>query len=456
MHPTRSISACTLALSAIGIALASAGAQAQNIKPPKAQLWLDVSTGSMAGMPEIEMPAGMGGGMLGGMMGGGGGGMMGGGGSPSSYGQARGMNIMPPRVLDIAFYNSLKPGAEAAQAIPPGMRMGESLPLLPPKPQAASREREPGDVPQDIERPKGRILIYWGCGETVRPGQPRVIDLSRAGAADFGAAFAGRHAPDRGAKVGSQHVLYPNERNTITIPRDASLVGEHQVRGEGVPASMRFTLSEPQNLMPPIQLKSGGNLQESVPLSWDAVPHARAYYLHAMSSSGTDMVMWSSAETPDTGMGLFDYLPNGTIEKWTRDRVLLGSDVTRCAVPKGIFAPAAGARGEATPMLRMIAYGGESNFVHPPRPKDPKATWEPEWAVRVRVKAHTMAMLGQEAAASSGGRSRGRRGAEQAAPQSPQPPQAEPQQAGSEQDKANENPLMQVNPGAILKGLFGR
>src|SRR4051812_42721550 len=88
------------------------GLQAQNVKPPKAQLWMDVSTGSMAGMPEMEMPAGMGGAIAGMMMGGGGAR----GGALTSYGMARGMNVMPPRVLDIAFYNSLKPGAEAAQA----------------------------------------------------------------------------------------------------------------------------------------------------------------------------------------------------------------------------------------------------------------------------------------------------------------------------------------------------
>jgi hypothetical protein len=81
-----------------------------------------------------------------------------------------------------------------------------------------------------------------------------------------------------------------------------------------VPSSLKFALSEAQNLMPAIQLNSAGKVQDSIALSWAPVPYARAYYLHAMSHSGNDMVMWSSAETPDTGMGLFDYLPNGTID----------------------------------------------------------------------------------------------------------------------------------------------
>jgi hypothetical protein len=432
-----------MALFAAALGVASAAATAQNVKPPKAQLWMDVSTGTMAGMPEMDLPAGMGG-MLGGMMGGGGGAR---GGAPTAYGVARTPNIMPPRVLDIAFYNRLKPGVEAAQAIPPGMRMGDALPLVPPKPEVVTREREPGEVPQDVQRPKGRILIYWGCGDSVRPGQPRIVDLARAGPSEFATAFAGRHAPDRGAKVGPQYALYPNDRNTVVLAKDSSLVGEHQVRGDGVPSSMKFTLGEAQNVMPAIQLTTQGKPQDSIMLNWQPVTNARAYYLHAMAQSGDDMVMWSSAETPDTGMGLFDYLPNATIERWTRDRVLLGADATSCAVPKGIFAAPAGATGrEVTPMLRMMAYGGESNFAYPPRPADPKAVWEPEWAVRVRLKSHAMAMLGQEMGEGRAARAPSRRGQPAAAA-------ADGTQAEQPQD---DKPGLPINPGAILKGLFGR
>jgi hypothetical protein len=427
-------------------ACCSGALQAQGTaKPPKAQLWIDVSTGSMAGMPDMDMPAGVPGGLAGMMMGGRGAPGAAGGAS-KSYGLARGMNVMPPRVLDIAFYNSLNPGAEAAQAIPAGMRMGESLPLLPPPPREVTRsEREPTEPPPEVQRPKGRILVYWGCSETVRAGQPRVIDLARGSPADFASAFAGRHASDRGPRVGASHVLYPNERNSVMLARDSSLVGEHQVRGEGVPSSMKFTLGEAQDVMPAIQLQSKGTLQDSVALNWQPVRNARAFYLHAMSSSGEDMVMWSSAETPDTGMGLFDYLPNGTIEQWTKQRVLLGADTTSCAVPKGIFAPAAGGTGgrEATPMLRMIAYGGESNFAYPPRPSDPKAVWEPEWAVRVRTKAQTMAMLGQEMGEAASARQRPRARTEE-------PPPA----TGAEQPRPV--PGLPVNPGAILRGILGR
>jgi len=54
--------------------------------------------------------------------------------------------------------------------------------------------------------------------------------------------------------------------------------------------------------------------------------------------------------------------------------------------------------------VRMIAYGPELNLAHPPRPADPKARWEPDWAVRVRIKSTGMTVLGEEAAVSGGQR----------------------------------------------------
>ena len=63
--PMRTLALCILATAC------STALRAQNARPPKAQLWIDVSTGTMAGMPEMDMPAGMGGmGGMGGMLGG--------------------------------------------------------------------------------------------------------------------------------------------------------------------------------------------------------------------------------------------------------------------------------------------------------------------------------------------------------------------------------------------------
>ena len=70
------------------------------------------------------------------------------------------------------------PAAETA--IPPGMAMGPVLLLKTPKPEKA-QPYQPDKEPEDFERPKGKILLFWGCGETARPGQPLVIDFAQHG-----------------------------------------------------------------------------------------------------------------------------------------------------------------------------------------------------------------------------------------------------------------------------------
>jgi hypothetical protein len=258
-------------------------------------------------------------------------------------------------------------------------------------------------------------------------------------------------------------VLFPNERNRVSLSRESSLIGEHQIQGDGVPPSFKFALAAAQDVMPAIELQSSGSPKDSIALNWRSVNQARAYFLHAMGSVGeNDMVMWSSSEIPDSGMGLFDYLPNGTIDRWVKDKVLLTPETTQCAIPRGIFAAkegGSGRRGDSGGMLRMIAYGSESNFVHPPRPADPKAVWEPDWAVRVRVKSSTLAMLGEETGSSGARRARGSR-------PSPADTNAPPPAVGQEGSAAAPgapsspsitdvlNPL--GNTGNVLKGLFGR
>lgn len=420
-----------------------AWAQPQQVRPPIAHYWVDLATHAMAGMPEMpDMPA------MPGMPGAGGMPGMGAGPGSSPWGQTRLMS--PGRHVDLALYTKAKPaGSDATHAIPPGMRMGTSLPLVPV--QAPPRTREPGEPGDDTpEKPKGRILIYWGCGETVRAGQPRIIDLAGA-PTEFGRAFAGKFAPDRGARVGPGYSLWPNERNRATVPRAASLVGEHTVTGEGVPPALRFAIGAAHDLMPPIALSASAKLAESVSLRWTAVPNAHGYFLHVMASAGDDLILWSSAETADTGMGLFDYLSPGTAARWVRERVLLAPAQTSCAIPKGVLTEA---RDGA--MLRMIAYGGELNLVHPPRPTDPRTPWEQEWAVRVRTKSTTMAMLGEEIEATPpGADSSGAPGR----PDAPAMPSAQPSAPPSEPDKPAAGPipgLPGVNPGSILRGIFGR
>ncbi len=66
-------------------------------------------------------------------------------------------------------------------------------------------------------------------------------------------------APDRSVRTAERHAIYPNDKNTVNLSKDSSLTGEHQIIGDGVPAIMRFTLNQAQDIMPAIALQSSGN-----------------------------------------------------------------------------------------------------------------------------------------------------------------------------------------------------
>jgi len=379
-------------------------------KPPIAQFWMDVATNNMSIPGMGDMDSGVGG-MFGGM-----------------FGATKMGAGMPGKLLDTALYTRNKPaGTEGSHAIPPVMNMGSALPLIPVVPTAgrAGETHEGG-----MEKPRGRLVFYWGCGTTVRPGQPRVVDFSKSSPEEWGRFMAGRFAPDRGAKAVAGRSVWPNERDSQRVPKEASLEGDHAVSGEGVPPGLRFALREAYDFMPRVMMTATGDPKASVDVGWQSVTNSLGYFLTAMGGRQEEMIIWSSSELPDPGWGLMDYLPTAQVKKLITEKVVLGPSVDHCAVPAGIFGGVDGA------MVRMIAYGPELNLAHPPRPANPKAPWEPDWAVRVRVKSTGMTMLGME---ERGGGGRGR--------QAPSREEAsQPQESG----------IGSVNPINVLKGIFGR
>ena len=336
------------------------------------------------------------------------------------FGGTKNAGGAPGKWLDTALHTRNKPsGTLGSHAIPPALNMGSALPLIPVQ---VERGRSEGEA--DMERPKGRLLFYWGCSETVRPGQPRVLDFARAAPDEYSKFMIGRFAPDRGAKAVAGRSVWPNEQDRKRVPANASLNGDHAVSGDGVPAGLRFAVGAGHASTPKSSLSGQGDPKRPINVGWADVNNARAYFLTAMGGKGEqEMIIWSSSEQPDPGWGLMDYLPPAQIERLLKEKVILPTSTQRCAIPAGIFAGVEGA------MVRMIAYGPELNLAHPPRPANPKAPWNPEWAVRVRVKSTGMTMLGDE----------GGRGSSRA-------------QSGQQKEESEGLP----SPGNLLRGIFGR
>lgn len=403
----------------------------QVVKPPVALAYIDVAT-SASDMPGANMMgaaaqgAQSGGGFFGALSGLAKGAVSGASDRGNVFGNTRAMGFGMGRFVDISVYTNKNSSlTEATQTIPVAMNLGESLKLMAPvpdKPVPATVDESP--IEPSYEKPKGKISIYWGCGEKIRPGQPRTLDVAKASMDDYAKFFVMRGKTTKGARSQPGHPAWPNKMDDRKVPDSASLVGQHSFIGSGIPDNFKVALGAPQDLMPSIALHQSKN-DGAVHLEWKSIPYARGYFISVMGgqSGGGDsgeVIVWTSSELADFGFGLVDYQSNADIDKWIGEKVILPANTIKCDVPKGIFGDNGGG------MLRMIAYGSDVFFAYPPRPNDPKVAWEPDWQTKVRVKSTFSSMLGGFGDAE----------------------ERKQQQAPKEEKK--------LKPADLLKGLFGK
>lgn len=385
------------AVVALAAAAGTAGAQTrQEVTGPVAVYWMSAQTtsGMAAMMGAMGGPGGAGGArrpsmgaMMGMMMGGGSGGM---GGAQQSL------------TLQLGSSRTAQ-GAPAADHLPPqGLGAGAALPLVTPRAQPAQRVEEEPALPREYQKPRGRMLIFWGCGERARPGQPITIDFSQMTpeAMAAGKMPPGLEAMTRGLAVTpmrppspSRNTTYgewPNERTRTTVPAEGSLVGAHTVRGNYAP-EIRFDLAQNQDFLAPLRLRTSVAGSGAGLLGWGAIPGAKAFLATAIGGGrGETVVLWTSSEVQASAFSLPDYISPGDLERLVQQKALMAPTTTQCAIPREVV--------EAAPqaMVQLAAYGGEANFVYPPRPADPKVPWNQQWQVKVRYRSATSAVLGMD------------------------------------------------------------
>jgi hypothetical protein len=347
-------------------------AQTQQVKPPIAVYWLSAETHAGMGMP---MAPGMGGVLPAALQGG------------------------KRLKLDLGSTQSAGGTPRATHAVPSALSMGASLPLLTPDAERAQSPRTAGND-EPFERPKGRMLIYWGCGDAIRTGQPVVVDFANMGAQDAAKAFRSRSVARPSAPVFGRNRTYgewPNRESSIAVPQQASLIGDHAVSGNYSP-DIRFAVSEGHDFLAPIAFEPVRKAPSGAfQVKWQAIPAAIGYMATAVGQgeNPNDVVMWSSSDVQEMGHALMDYLPPVEVQRLIRDKVVMSPQTTECAVPAGIF------KNEGA-MLNFIAYGDELNVVYPPRPSDPKKVWEQQYAVKLRLKSTGMTMLAENGSAAHG------------------------------------------------------
>ncbi|WP_312784069.1 hypothetical protein [Brevundimonas sp.] len=359
---TASALALTAALSVSG----PAAAQSQPTTGPVATYWMTAQTSS--GLPG-----------------------MGGAGS-------RGFNPMAMmsgggvhKSLTLQLQSSRTTASPHAEHLPPAaLGVGPSLPLITPDTPQGQRDYDPG-APHDYGG-SVRMLIYHGCGEATGAGQPVVIELSRNSASQFGALantirLSSPTPPSPGP--GRTYGDWPNSRDSQTVPPDASLVGDHKVQGDYTP-DIAFSLNGDQDFLAPLQL-TGVGPNDASGLGWQSVPNARGYFALTMGANEAgDVVIWSSSDVAISPGMIPDFLSPGDLDRLIAQKVILPATTTRCPIPSAVLAASPQA------MVKVTAFGGETDFTHPPRPANRREPWNIEHVVKVRFGSTATTMLGMD------------------------------------------------------------
>lgn len=368
-----------VSVAAVAAVLAAVPGSAQKTSGPKERYEMDVAT--MSGFAAM---AGGGRGGLGGAMG-----MMFGG-DPSSK---------------VAHQLLLRLGSNDAATAPPPKgdhfflpqaKMGKSVPLT-----WEQGKEETGTTP--FERPKGRLLLYWGCGAKAGPGQPVVIDFAKVAAGQVPPNLFSSAVPviREVSKANSRsYVDWPNTRGGKQPGSGSSLLGAHRV-ASNIGSDINFTLA--QDYMAGLSASSAIQGDQSVMLRWNQLPSATGYVAWTIGGmdrgggGGGDMVWWTSSSSQQFGGGLWDWLPPATVARLVTQKVVMPPAQTSCQIPAEVKK----ASGEMM-FGNLNAFGPEANFSYPPKPAG-NAAWNIDWTAKVRFRSHTMLMIGADFGGMSGG-----------------------------------------------------
>ncbi len=267
---------------------------------------------------------------------------------------------------------------QAEHLIPPALRMGPSLPLVTP-----ARAEVPPGTPTDV---KGKMLVYWGCGDHVTAGQPMVVDLATLASGKVPESIKrmantmGRTRYSYGGPTSAPGFgEWPNQRDSRPVPAGASLLGAHKIQGNYSP-TVDFTLAQGQDFMAPMNLAEGGDAPSGASLvRWSAVPGATGYALALFGANDAgETIMWSSAKA--AGFANLDYLAPSDAAKAVAAGEALSPQTTQCLIPAEVV------RAIPMGMMMSVAYGPEVHFAEAPK--------NPKWAVTVRFKSNGSLMRG--------------------------------------------------------------
>ena len=360
-----------VSVAAVAAMLAAVPGSAQKTTGPKERYEMDVAT--MSGFAAM---AGGGRGGLGGAM------SMMFGGDPSSR---------------VAYTLNLRLGSDQSPTAPPPKgdhyfepqaKLGKSVPLIAPP-------RAEGSYTTEFERPKGRLLLYWGCGAKAGPGQPVIIDFAKVAAGQVPPGLFSSAVPiirEVSQANSKSYVDWPNSKGGKQPQAGSSLIGAHRINSN-VGSDINFNLA--QDYMPGLQASTAQQADGSVMIRWGALQPATGYVawtIGGMDRGGGngDMVWWTSSASKEFGGGLWDWLPPSVVANLITKKIVMPPSQTSCQIPAEVKK----ASGEMM-IGNLNAFGPEANFSYPPKPAG-NAVWNIDWTAKVRFRSHTMLLVGAD------------------------------------------------------------
>ena len=360
-----------VSVAAVAAMLAAVPGSAQKTTGPKERYEMDVAT--MSGFAAM---AGGGRGGLGGAM------SMMFGGDPSSR---------------VAYTLNLRLGSDQSPSAPPPKgdhyfepqaKLGKSVPLIAP-------QRAEGSYTTEFERPKGRLLLYWGCGAKAGPGQPVIIDFAKIAAGQVPPGLFSSAVPiirEVSQANSKSYADWPNSKGGKQPQAGSSLIGAHRINSN-VGSDINFNLA--QDYMPGLQASTAQQADGSVMIRWGALQPATGYVawtIGGMARGGGngDMVWWTSSASKEFGGGLWDWLPPSVVANLIAKKIVMPPSQTSCQIPAEVKK----ASGEMM-IGNLNAFGPEANFSYPPKPAG-NAVWNIDWTAKVRFRSHTMLLVGAD------------------------------------------------------------
>ncbi|HTE19944.1 MAG TPA: hypothetical protein VK689_16390 [Armatimonadota bacterium] len=277
-------------------------------------------------------------------------------------------------------------GATANLEVPAGLNLGATLPLEILRPEAR-RAAQSEPLPEEFRITDDfELRQYWGCSETVLPGQPKVIKIGDLPAADreawkrySGRGFGALEKPDWTAAV------WPNAKAgagaNAAQAKPGSLRGEHRLRTSYL-GEAGFRVTDPVDFLAPVTFTSPkpgkADLKRSIRLEWKPIPSVLGYHLTALSPKGRKLlIMWSGAKNAEGFNAGLEFPQMAQVRAFVEQGLFLPPTATSCNIPAGIF------DGCENVIVNMTAYGPGQAFDAPNAP-----------AIRVQTRSVGMLTLG--------------------------------------------------------------